>query len=193
MCMASIRTSSTDPLRIASVACLQGAVGITFCPGKCGSSLHGCAWRRDLALDLDAIQRWGAGVVITLVEPHELEMLGVPGLGPAVRARGMDWLHLPIVDVQPPSREFGLAWQRTVPGLIARLGQGERVLVHCRGGLGRAGTVAALILREAGLAADDAIARVRAVRPGAIETTAQAAYVKRYKPVGQEEGHDGLV
>ena len=54
------------------------------------------------------------------------------------------------------------------------LAEGLSVFIHCRGGLGRAGTVAARLLIELGEAdAAIAIARVREVRPGAIETTAQ--------------------
>ena len=51
------------------------------------------------------------------------------------------------------------------------------MLVHCRGGLGRAGTIAARLLIELGIEPATAIERVRAVRPGAIETRAQEEYV----------------
>ena len=50
-------------------------------------------------------------------------------------------------------------------------------MVHCRGGLGRAGTIAARLLVECGWPAAKAIAAVREVRPGAIETRAQEKYV----------------
>ena len=63
------------------------------------------------------------------------------------------------------------------PALRARLAAGERVLVHCKGGLGRTGLVAARLLVEFGVAPADAVARVRAARPGAIETERQLAYV----------------
>jgi ADP-ribosyl-[dinitrogen reductase] hydrolase len=59
---------------------------------------------------------------------------------------------------------------------------GGRVLVHCRGGLGRAGTVAACLLVELGVAPQDAIRRVRAARPNAIETAAQERYILGYRP-----------
>jgi ADP-ribosyl-[dinitrogen reductase] hydrolase len=57
------------------------------------------------------------------------------------------------------------------------LQHGGRVVVHCRGGLGRAGTVAARMLVELGSTPQEAIRRVRASRRGAIETPAQEAYV----------------
>jgi hypothetical protein len=47
------------------------------------------AWARDLATDLDAIKQWGARMVLTLVEPHELIDLKVPNLGAEVEKRGL--------------------------------------------------------------------------------------------------------
>jgi ADP-ribosyl-[dinitrogen reductase] hydrolase len=44
----------------------------------------------------------------------------------------------------------------------------------CRGGLGRAGTIAARLLVELGMDPATAIASVHAVRPRAIETSNQA-------------------
>ena len=59
-----------------------------------------------------------------------------------------------------------------------RLRLGFDVLVHCRGGLGRAGTVAARLLVELGTSPDEAIRRVRDARSSyAVETAAQQAHV----------------
>jgi ADP-ribosyl-[dinitrogen reductase] hydrolase len=57
------------------------------------------------------------------------------------------------------------------------LGERRHVLLHCMGGLGRSGMVAARLLVELGEEPRTAIQRVRAARPGAIETAAQEAYV----------------
>lgn len=174
-----VRTSRSHPLRIDAVSAGEtgGLIGITFCPGKCGPSLYDFRWERDLAADLDVIVAWGARAVVTLIEAHEFELLGIPELGAQVLARGIDWHPLPIPDVQPPGEGFEAGWQRSGPVLRNDLLAGQRVLVHCRGGLGRAGTVAARLLVELGVPAVEAIRRVRAARPGAIETTQQEQYV----------------
>lgn len=178
------RTSASHPLQIAELGFdgLPGRVGVTFCPGKQGDSVFGVPWHRDLEADLDLIQAWGARTVLTLVEAQELDRLSVPDLGARVEARGMTWVHLPIPDLQPPGNAFSAAW----PGLSARLKrqltEGGRILVHCRGGLGRAGTVAACILVEMKVPPDQAIQAVRKVRPRAIETSAQEAFVMRFRP-----------
>ena len=173
------RTSLSHPLRIDEVKAgdAGGLIGITFCPGKSDTSLFGWDWKRDLAVDLDAIALWRPCAVVTLVEDHELELLGVSELGVQVRARGMAWHHLPIVDVQPPDTRFEVQWQSVGLELLAALVAVGRVLVHCRAGLGRAGTVAARLLVELGVPARDAIGRVRRARPGAIETDPQHRYV----------------
>jgi protein-tyrosine phosphatase len=54
------------------------------------------------------------------------------------------------------------------------------VLVHCAAGLGRTGTLAALLLVEGGLEPEAAIARVRQARPGTLETADQEAFVRRW-------------
>ena len=178
------RTSLSHPVQIATVETLPGCgrIGVTFCPGKKDSNAMTGGWDRDLGLDLDAIVEWGAAVVVTLVEPFELEELKVPHIGEEVAHRHMDWLHLPIRDVSTPGEVFEAAWASAGPALHARLRDGQNVLVHCKGGLGRAGTIAARLLVELGKAPNEAIARVRAVRPGALETKAQEAYVAQCAP-----------
>ena len=175
----STRTSLTHPLYIAEVAAPGGgAIGITFCPGKHQSAAATGVWARDLALDMDAIKAWGAGVVVTLVTASELKALRVEGLGAAVQERGMTWLHLPIEDVQTPDAVWEKAWARDRLEVHRELDAGGRVLVHCKGGLGRAGTITARILVERGMAAGPAMRLVRQARPGAIETAGQERHVR---------------
>ena len=179
MSRSTARTSLSHPLAIAELELSPslGRLGITFCPGKKDEHAMSGAWNRDLVLDLDAIVAWGAAAVVTLVETPELKFLKVPELGTEVARRHMDWLHLPIPDVTVPGPAFERLWAEAGPGVRARLRDGFNVLVHCRGGLGRAGTIAARLAVELGMDPIDAICRVRAVRPGAIETAAQEQHV----------------
>lgn len=172
-----VRTSITHPLRIDDLPLGNGRLGITFCPGKKGESVFGAAWDRDLDLDLDAVKGWGAEAVLSLIEGHEFKMLRVPELGEAVKARGIEWLHFPIRDLGIPTDDAMARWVAISTQLHATLERGGRVLVHCRGGLGRAGTIAALLLVERGGSAPQAISVVRAMRPGAIETEEQERWV----------------
>lgn len=177
-----VRTSITHPLRIDSLPLANGHLGITFCPGKKGDSVFGQAWDRDLDLDLDAIKNWNANAVLTLIEDHEFEMLDVLRLGKAVRSRNIEWLHFPITDLGVPTEAASQHWRKISPRIHAIIERGGRVVVHCRGGLGRAGTIAALILTERGMSADDAISSVRSVRPNAIETAGQETWIRQKAP-----------
>ena len=137
------RTSKTHPLQIAAVPAGfgKGAVGITFCPGKKDGKAMTGSWDRDLPTDLDAIRDWGAAAVVTLIERHEIVALKVEGMGDEVARRDMAWFHLPIADVSTPDARFEAAWSTVGAELRTLLERGSNVLVHCKGGLGRAGTV----------------------------------------------------
>ena len=184
-----VRTSQTHPLQIAAVSASSsyGRIGITFCPGKHDLFAHTGAWERDLALDLDAIAKWGAKLVLTLVETAELTALKVPHLGQEVQRRGMAWCHLPIADYSIPDEEFEQQWASQGPGIRDKLRNGNNILIHCKGGLGRAGMMAARLLVELGMDPEEAIQSVRQVRKGAIETPAQLALVRRTVPIPASE------
>lgn len=146
-------------------------IGLCPCPGR-GSSL---------ADDLAGLQRWGARGVLTLVEDHELESLGMMSVREQLEALGIRWWHLPIRDRDVPDEAFEARWRTTGPELHALIGQGCAVALHCHGGLGRTGTIAARLLVELGSTPGEAIARVREVRPGSIETAGQEEYVHGLK------------
>ena len=173
-----MRTSKTDPIRIAEIDTGKGRgkIGVTFAPGKNDGRLGGSR-ARDLETDLDAIAAWGAKVVVTLLEQRELGWLAITRLGREAERRGMEWVQMPIPDVSTPGVEFDQEWPEVSRRLWSRLDAGENVLVHCRGGLGRAGMIAARLLVEEGVDPEIAMDRVRAVRPGAIETREQERWV----------------
>lgn len=150
---------------------------MTICPGKKGESVYGAAWDRDLATDLEAIKAWGAECVVTLMEDFEFPRLGIPGFRSVMAAQAFDWLHLEIRDADVPDDRFKSAWPTARARVLAVLGRGGKVLVHCRGGLGRTGLVVARLLVEQGMAAEEAIRLTREVRQGAIETNAQERHV----------------
>lgn len=177
--MGTTRTSQSDPLRIDGIAAdpAPGIIGLTICPGKHDSHAMSGAWARDLDADLKAIRDWGATTLVTLIEEHEFELLKVPDLPDRAATAGLRWYHLPIRDVSIPDKRFEARWPAVSSELRAVLEAGGRVAVHCRGGLGRSGTIAARLLVELGNSPNDAIDRVRAARPGAIETMGQERYV----------------
>ena len=137
--MPTPRTSDSSPLRVAAVTSGEGhgRIGITLCPGKTDPAAMTGPWARDLDADIDAIERWGATAVVSLITDRELDLLSVRGLPGAVRDRHMEWWHVPIPDGQPPGPEFEDAWAVAGEAVRDRLSLGFDVLVHCRGARSR--------------------------------------------------------
>ena len=186
--MADAKTSESHPLKIDPVVIRdgQGVIGLTFCPGKKHQGLYSGAWRRDLRADLEVIQAFGATSLVTLMECAELDEVGVPAslLGSSAKEFGLEWHHLPIKDVHAPDERFEDLWAYSGLRLRSALARGEKIVVHCRGGLGRTGTVAGRLLVEFGDESEAAVRRIRAARQGSIETGAQERYVEDCRPIG---------
>jgi protein-tyrosine phosphatase len=184
-----IHTSENSPLRIAELSLGKGRIGLTLCPGKKDKeAMTGPCWR-SMSADLQVVKEWcaqGAGIVVTLMEDFELKQLQVTGIGDAVRELGLRWWHMPVKDQYPLDWEDPPQWDRwTLNCALLRhfLHSGGRVLIHCRGGLGRTGTLAARLLMEEDKSMDweSAIRKVRTVRSHAIETNEQENYLREFR------------
>jgi atypical dual specificity phosphatase len=116
----------------------------------------------------EALRAEGVGAVLTLTER-------APAGDPATA--GLQRLHVPLVDFGTPSQHD---LERCVAWIDAQLDAGRAVVVHCFAGLGRTGTVLAAWLVRGGMKADAAIAEVRRLRPGSIETGGQIEAVRRF-------------
>lgn len=158
-------------------------LGMTFTPGKHDVGSGG-VHRRDLDTDVATLRDIDrVDTFVLLIEDHELELLRVPRLPAAMADAGIDLVRFPIVDAGvPPDRD---AFRGLLDDLAARLGAGESVVVACRGGLGRTGTVVACLLRDGGLDADQAISATRAARRETIETDRQERFVRDWDLPGR--------
>ncbi len=108
--------------------------------------------------------RLGADVVICLNEADELEDR-FPEYVVWLRVQPPErvvWYPIPDLHA-PPLAQFA----PVLTDLVNRLVAGERVIVHCGGGVGRAGTTAVAVLVSLAVPLDDALDRVRRHRPAA--------------------------
>lgn len=140
-----------------------GILGICPAPGR-----HG-----QYAADLHAILGWAPDLVLSMTEPAELERIGAEGLAEALGAGGIGHVPLPVRDFGVPLGATLRHWPAAAQQARRLLGAGGRVLVHCHGGCGRSGMAVLRILVEMGEDGPAALARIRRVRPCAVETTAQ--------------------
>ena len=130
----------------------------------------GCGYPRTERA-LAALSGAGVRLLVNLHErPHD------PG---RLERHGLREIHLPVKDFAAPSPE---QIQRGMEAILGALAAGEAVAVHCGGGLGRTGTMLAcyLLASGEGLGAEEAVQRVRALRPGSVETPAQLAVVRAW-------------
>ncbi|CAO3438135.1 phosphatase domain-containing putative toxin [Azospirillum doebereinerae] len=161
------------------MSCGNGRIGISACPGKKQPRPDGgIPYERDTTADVAAIARWGAGVLLSLMESTELRRYGAADVGARAQAAGILWHHLPIVDHGRPDQRFEAGWAVIGPMLRNGLANGGSVAIHCLAGLGRSGTVACRLLIETGMEPEAAIRHLRAQRPGAVNTAVQEPYLK---------------
>lgn len=134
-------------------------------PGRLGGGSHPARHGKG-ADSLQQLSALGFGAVLTLSE-EGLE-------ADALEAAGLDWLHLPIRESGAPSR---MQMERATGFVAAANRAGKAVFVHCFAGYGRTGVVVAGLMIAAGEDPSAAIARVRRLRPGAVESARQEEFL----------------
>ena len=117
--------------------------------------------------------------VVVLQTLDELNW-SVPGLFDIYYDAGIQVIHYPIQDMQTPRSLESL--DRLVDAVLKLLMHNKNVLIHCFGGKGRTGLVAAAILIKSKKApATGAVQYLRKLRPGAVETAAQFRFLVNYE------------
>jgi protein-tyrosine phosphatase len=180
--MSETMSSADSPIRVdwIETALWPGHLGLTIAPGKKGPSLNGEVLHdRDLGADLQRLRRqYAVQTLVSLLQPDEADRCGLAEYDVQADGLGLDVLHFPVPDAEVPQDvgRFG----EFADEVMNRLLNGETVVAHCLGGLGRAGTLASCLLVQAGMTPDHAMAQVRQARPGAIENAAQEQFVRQF-------------
>lgn len=147
----------------------KGGIGLTILPGRKDNN-------RSVDKDLRQLKAFGVDTVIPLITDDEFNDYGVSDLLEKYKTYGFEVHRLPIMDQLVSSEEEMNDLVRRIENHLAA---DKKVLLHCVGGLGRSGLVAASYLKYKGLHWNDAIASVRKIRgPKAVETRVQEDFVE---------------
>jgi atypical dual specificity phosphatase len=125
--------------------------------------------KRPLDQDLRFLRDQGVDVLVTLTEK--------PLDAQALSQHGIESLHIPVPDYHAPTQEQLDQYVGAVKGWTS---EGRQVGTHCFAGLGRTGTFFGALFVARGMDADAAIAEVRRLRPGSIETAAQEQAIRDF-------------
>lgn len=146
-----------------------------------GLVLTPCPGTKDVELNqsLEQLKSQGVTVVVTALSDEELTEKSVEELGEQVQALGMKWFQLVIEDDCAPGASFQLKWEAVSSDIQTALDNNQKVAMHCMGGSGRTGLLAAHALLERDWALDDIVREVQALRPGAFTKPVQVEYIQQ--------------
>ena len=143
-------------------------LGISRLPGLQGNFLA----------DIEKIFNWKPAGIISLTQQKEIEDLGSSDFISFIEKEKILWLHFPIKDFGTVDQQQEILWEPISKNIHQKINDGDRILVHCRGGCGRAGMIVLRIMVEFGEDPDEALERLRKIRPCAVETKAQENWAR---------------
>lgn len=147
----------------------EGALILTPCPGTKDASLYE---------SLEQLKAQGVEAIVTALDYKELAEKNVSQVGSLTQELGMQWFQIEIEDDCAPDGNFMTKWQAASPALQEIVDKGGKVAMHCMGGSGRTGLLAAHLLLERDWALDEIVSQVQALRPGAFTKPVQIAYIE---------------
>ncbi|KAL3049673.1 hypothetical protein OYC64_009013 [Pagothenia borchgrevinki] len=147
-------------------------------------ALPGCKYkdiRRSLERDVEELQSQGVQDVFVFCTRGELSKYRVPSLLEVYGQRGFTVHHTPFPDGEAPPLELSC---RILEELQLSLQSSRRTVIHCYGGLGRSGLIAACLLLQLSvtMTPNKAIEILREHRGGgAIQTVKQYNFLHEFR------------
>lgn len=119
--------------------------------------------------EIEWLRSNGIDLLITLTE-EKLPRNWIDGAG-------LMMIHEPVVDMEPPTLN---QIDRIIKSILKAHLSNMGVAVHCAAGMGRTGVALASYFVAKGMAAKEAMSKIRTLRPGSIETEMQEESVHEF-------------
>lgn len=99
--------------------------------------------------EIQGLQRSKVNIVVCLLENSELYELGLKQEATYCVEQGLSFIHYPIQDVKVPTNEK--TFLNLTNDLQKRLDKKQKIVIHCRMGIGRSSILAAALLIKNGI------------------------------------------
>ena len=158
------------PFEVFEISVGPAILGMSPLPGLTG----------DFLADVEKIFNWNPTTIVSLTPKKEMEDLGASDFVSMMAKERIPWVHFPIKDFSIVDQQQEILWEKISKNINLQINDGNRILVHCRGGCGRTGMIVLRFMIEFGEDPEKALERLRVIRPCAIETLAQENWAKFY-------------
>ena len=122
-------------------------LGLTMCPGKnLAAGRDGKSYTRDIRVDVGYFASQGIKLIVCLLNDYEVRTVGcnIANYEKACKEYKIELYKYPIIEMAPPD-DINKFHNEVVLKVENSLNRGEKVISHCRGGIGRAGLLASCI------------------------------------------------
>jgi len=165
----------------------KGKLALSQTPGKkLLKGRNGKSFNRDLKSDLLEIKETHKiSTIVCLLNKFELRTVGV-NLDEYKKICEIYKIHLivyPIIEMGVPEEDFVIFRKGILAEILTELAMEHNVLIHCRGGIGRAGTIACCVLLELKEkdSVDGAVRYLRRIRDKrCVESRKQYDFIKEF-------------
>lgn len=138
---------------------------------------RGGDWLED---DIRSLREDGVDVLLSLLESHETDELGLIEEPRLCREVGIDYVSFPIPDRGVPESTEDV--KSLIRALADHLQNGKGVAIHCRAGIGRSAVIVGAVLLETGMALEDALQRLSRTRGFPVpETEGQRGWLEQFQ------------
>ena len=163
---------------------LNGILGMTQCPGKRCKGRNKYDYQRNLKKDFEFFKNINIKLIVCLLDKYELRTIGIDLNEYINLAKEMNIkiLNIRIVEMSTPDlklKDLEIFLDNILHFLIKK----EKVIVHCRGGVGRAGLICGLVLKKLNMFSSNkkCLSYLRKKRhKNCVESQKQRDYLKEY-------------